>query len=300
MQFGRVPPDELIQIDYTLPEDSPMTGEVLESACSGAEFKAYVGCTKWMVKEWVGNLYPPGAMESDYLNCYTSELNTIEFGPTFYGSYTADQIKSQWADKVSGGDDFKFCPRFPTNITHIRRFKNADIQTKAFFDGIAGFGNHLGPILIQLPENFTPQQFDDLQAYLRQLPSDIPMFVEGRNKDWFVAGQSRNKLFGLLKELRLGAAISDVPGRRDVVHMQLTTPSAMIRFVGNNAHPTDRQRLDAWVERIGQWRDQGLQSLYFFMHQHDEHFAPPACVYLIEKLNKKLSMNIKVPSLNNP
>jgi hypothetical protein len=44
--------------------------------------------------------------------------------------------------------------------------------------------------------------------------------------------------------------MSDTYGRRDCVHMELTTPEATIRFAGNNLAPSDYTRLDAWVERL--------------------------------------------------
>ena len=46
--------------------------------------------------------------------------------------------------------------------------------------------------------------------------------------------------------------IVDTAGRRDMLHMRLTTPSAFIRYVGAN-HPSDYTRLDDWVERIENW-----------------------------------------------
>ena len=79
------------------------------------------------------------------------------------------------------------------------------------------------------------------------------------------------------------------------VHMRLTKPGAFIRFEGNALHKTDYQRIDTWVQRIKQWQDQGLQSVYFFMHQHDEVHSPILCKYLIEQMNQILGTSLHVP-----
>jgi hypothetical protein len=88
-----------------------------------------------------------------------------------------------------------------------------------------------------------------------------------------------------------------VAGRRDVLHMRLTTPSAMIRFVGNNLHPTDYTRIDAWVERLKVWFANGLQQLYFFVHEPDNITSPELATYLIEKLNRVCGFNLKPPKM---
>ncbi len=91
----------------------------------------------------------------------------------------------------------------------------------------------------------------------------------------------------LLHELGIGTVITDTPGRRDVLHMRLTAPVAFIRYVGNNLHPTDYQRIDAWVDRIKSWVDKGLREIYFFTHNPEELTSPEMCRYVVEQFNKK-------------
>src|SRR5690606_39286869 len=91
----------------------------------------------------------------------------------------------------------------------------------------------------------------------------------------------------------------DTAGRRDMMHMRLSTPTAFIRWVGAN-HPSDYERLDQWVDRIEQWHSAGLQNLYFFVHQNVELESPLLSAYFIEKLNKRLGINLPIPkTLNN-
>src|SRR5215469_5107383 len=99
----------------------------------------------------------------------------------------------------------------------------------------------------------------------------------------------------MLHELNKGAVITDASGRRDVVHMELPIPHAFIRFVGNSLHPTDYKRCDDWVERIVSWHEMGLQSVWFFMHQHDERYSPELADYTVEQFNKHLGTNLIRP-----
>jgi uncharacterized protein YecE (DUF72 family) len=93
---------------------------------------------------------------------------------------------------------------------------------------------------------------------------------------------------------------SDSSGRRDCVHMRLTKPEAFIRFVGNGLHPTDYSRIDDWIQRIKQWMSQGIEKVYFFMHQHEELHSPELARYLIQQLNQHCGTNIPVPKFIDP
>jgi len=124
----------------------------------------------------------------------------------------------------------------------------------------------------------------------------VPVFLEVRHKEWFANPENRNSLFNMLHQLNIGALITDAAGRRDVVHMELPTPHAFIRFVGNSLDRTDYKRVDDWVERIKQWQQMGLQSVWFFMHQHDERYSPELADYVSEQLNKHLGLSLLRPT----
>ena len=76
--------------------------------------------------------------------------------------------------------------------------------------------------------------------------------------------------------------------------MRLTTPSVFIRYVGAN-HESDYSRLDVWMDRIKRWADQGMENLYFFVHQNLEKESPVLSAYFIEKLNKELELDLTIP-----
>ena len=294
MEFGRVTPGELEEADFTLPPDPELTIKTLSAAKNDQPFRVHVGCAKWGRKEWVGKIYPLKTKDANFLDEYVKHFDSIELNATFYNVYPPATI-SKWKEKARSNPNFKFCPKFSQSISHIRRLKNADDITTIYYEGIMAFGDKLGPLFLQLSNNYTPKSFPELKAYLERLPNDVPVFVELRHKEWFADAQVRAQVFELFRQLNIGAVITDATGRRDVVHMELPTPHAFIRFVGNSLHPSDYARCDEWVERIKQWRDMGLQSAWFFMHQHDERYSPELADYVVEKLNKVLNMQILRP-----
>jgi uncharacterized protein YecE (DUF72 family) len=294
MEFGRVTTAELSQVDFTLPPDPELTIKTLKAAKNGNPLQIHVGCAKWGRKEWLGKIYPPKTKDANFLDEYVKHFDCIELNATFYNIYGPDTIL-KWKQKASSSPGFKFCPKFAQNITHIRRLKNADEITTKYYEGIMAFGENLGPLFLQVGDNFTPKSLPDLKAYLEQLPKDVPVFLELRHKEWFAVPENRENIFNLLHRLNIGAVITDASGRRDVVHMELPTPHAFIRFVGNSLHATDYSRVDEWVERIKQWQQMGLQSVWFFMHQHDERYSPELADYVIEQLNKHLGIGLMRP-----
>jgi uncharacterized protein YecE (DUF72 family) len=291
MEFGRVEISKLQDIDFTLPVGSFLPGDN-----NFGGLRIYVGCAKWAHAKWIGRLYPAGTDEKLLLQEYARHFNSIEFGASFYDIPSIEKI-AQWRAQVAGNPGFKFCPKFPQSISHVRRLKNADELTRRFYERIAGFGNHLGPLVLQLMDNFSPKSLADLKAYLAALPKEFPVFLEVRNKDWFTEPGARKELFGMLRDLQVGAVITDAAGRRDCVHMEVTTRETMIRFVGNDLHRTDYTRIDAWVKRIKEWKAQGLEAVWFFIHELDETNSPEMADYLISRLNVELGTQLQRPGL---
>ena len=297
MEFGRVETNEINDIDFTLPEDGEQTKLTLHGKAT-KDPKFFVGCAKWGRKEWVNLIYPPKTKEKDFLGEYVKHFNSIELNAVFYGIPKEDQI-IKWKEMADQREDFLFCPKVSRTITHIKRLNNAKVETDLYLKSISAFGDKLGPCFLQLGDNFGPNNLPVLQQYLGDLPRDFNLFLEVRHGDWFANSDDRKALFSLLADMKIGAAITDASGRRDCVHMELPTPKAFIRFVGNGGkflESSDKKRVDDWIERLEQWLDKGLEEIYFFLHQHDESDTPIIADYTIEKFNEKLGS--KLPRIN--
>jgi uncharacterized radical SAM superfamily protein len=66
MEFGRVTPQELVEVDFTLPPDPELTIKTLKAAKNDQPLQVHVGCAKWGRKEWVGKIYPPKTKEQTF------------------------------------------------------------------------------------------------------------------------------------------------------------------------------------------------------------------------------------------
>jgi uncharacterized protein YecE (DUF72 family) len=298
MDFGKVDSPDLETIDFTLPPDTDGTKKLLAKLKPNKKkTQIHVGCAKWERKDWVGKIYPKGTKDADFLNHYAKRFNCIELNATFYRIPTVKQVEG-WKAKV--GPDFKFSPKFTDQITHFKRLKDADAITSVFLEGINAFGENLGPVFLQTPPNYAPKNLDTLEAYIESLPDDLDLFVELRHPGWFNDKEISEKVFDMLERHGAGAIITDASGRRDCVHMRLTTSSAFIRFVGNSLHPTDYARCDDWIQRIKSWQESGIERVFFFMHQHEELHSPELCRYVIEEINKHCGTSIAVPEFVGP
>lgn len=288
MKFGKV--ENPSEVDFKIPTDNPETKNILDKA-SGKKFEAYIGCAKWNKTDLKG-FYPRGT--KDELTYYSRQFNSIELNSVFYGMPKAEQI-TKWKEKTPDG--FKFFPKITQSISHMRRLKNVEELTEIYCDAISHFEEKLGMCFLQLHENFGANEFETLKSFIESFPRAIPLAVEVRSKDWFSDKKIWDNYCSLLQKHNMANIIVDTAGRRDMMHMQLTSPVAFVRFVGCNVEEIDRQRIDDWVKRIAQWKEAGLQQLYYFVHQNVETSSPRFCAYFIEKLNKKLKLNMPVPQM---
>lgn len=290
MEFGKVEGPE--SMDFTLPADHPVTQKVLAANDMGLQ-NVSVGCAKWGKKDLKG-FYPRGT--KDELGYYSNEFNAIELNATFYNLYDEARI-IKWKDRTPSY--FKFFPKLYQEVSHYNRLGDGhELDLEKCLVGIQAFGDQLGMIFLQMPDNFGPkaENIDRLKNFITRFPQDLPLAVELRHTDWFNDAGIAKDLYGFFERHNITNILVDSAGRRDIMHMRLTTPSAFIRYVGSN-HPSDYSRLDDWIERIKSWKKQGLKDLYFFVHQNHEKESPMLAAYFIKKLNATIGTKIKIPSL---
>jgi uncharacterized protein YecE (DUF72 family) len=294
MDFGKL--ENIDGVDFTLPQDPVQTVQLLEELGNKPVKKPeiYVGCAKWGRKDWIGQVYPEGTKEKDFFSVYAKNFNCIELNATHYRIPTHKTVLD-WKSNVD--ENFRFSPKFPQIISHMKRLKNAHDATLQFYEAIKLFDKNLGTTFLQLPPNFGPKNYVDFEKYIDSLPKDFKVCVEFRHKDWFTDMPVVQEAWQMMKEKKVGSVITDAAGRRDCVHQVLTNDEAFIRFVGNSLHPTDYTRVDDWMKRIKQWLDKGLKTVYFYMHQHEEQYSPVLCSYAIKELNKVAKLHLEEPKL---
>ncbi|MFC4636139.1 DUF72 domain-containing protein [Dokdonia ponticola] len=288
MKFGKVAQPEAI--DFTLPQDHIDTERVLSANKDkdSSPLQVYVGCAKWN-KQDLKNFYPRGT--KDELGYYSSQFNCIELNATFYRLFPKEQYE-KWYDKTPEG--FKFFPKITNTISHLKRLIDAEKYIPEYLDRTLALKEKLGTIFLQMHNNFQPKNFDRVDNFINHWPSHVPIALEFRHTDWFNDLQVAERLYLALEENNMANILVDTAGRRDIMHMRLTNNEAFIRFVGAN-HESDYTRLDDWILRLQKWVAQGLTNIHFFIHQNVEVESPLLSAYFIKKLNKALSLDLKIP-----
>src|SRR3984893_14375378 len=117
------------------------------------------------------------------LSFYAAQFNTVEINHSFYRMPT-ENLLLQWAKSVPEG--FKFALKANQQITHIKRLRNCQDTLKRFLEvaSVLNDGDHLGPILVQLPPNF---KFDVplLEDFLALRPPAFSFAFEVRHASWY-------------------------------------------------------------------------------------------------------------------
>ncbi|PRX47375.1 DUF72 domain-containing protein [Salegentibacter salegens] len=291
MNFGKV--DHPENIDFTLPETHPDTIKVLNQNGNKDGFKdVRIGCAKWNRKD-LKNFYPRGT--KDELVYYSSQFNSIEFNGSFYRMYPEEQFE-KWYGKAD--ENFKFFPKVPRLISHIKRLNATEELTDDFVKNLLQLKEKLGMVFLQMREDFAPKSADRLDDFLTHWPKEIPLSAELRNVDWYADEEAANQLYALLKKRNVAHIITDTAGRRDLIHMRLSNTTAFIRYNGAN-HSSDYTRLDDWLDRLEEWHKEGLENVYFFIHQNVEEASPLLSAYFIKNFNKRFKTDIKIPKTLN-
>jgi len=289
MNFGKV--DNPENIDFTLPNNHISTNDILGKK-QADNCNVYVGCAKWSKQDLKG-FYPRGT--KDELTYYATQFNSIELNATFYRTFPIATVE-KWHQKTP--PDFKFFPKINQSISQFNRLQNCEAELNEYLDSISHLQEKLGTIFLQMHPTFAPNKFDALGSFIQQWPKGFPLAVELRHTDWYNDSIVANELYRLFEENNISNIIVDTAGRRDLLHMKLTTKDAFIRYNGAN-HESDYTRLDDWFDQIKVWIENGLENLYFFVHQNLETESPLLSKYFIEKFNNELGYDLMVPSFPN-
>jgi uncharacterized protein YecE (DUF72 family) len=256
--------------------------------------KVYIGASTWGDATWNGSVFPPKTPSTKFRQLYPQYFTAVELNATHYKIYEPE-VLYKWG-QAAYGKDFKFCPKFPQEISHHSNFRNTEHSTAAFLHGVEAFGDNLGPVFLQLGENFSPAQKDALFFYLATLPRHLTFFLEARHPLWFASSAERDQLFETLRSLDIGAVITDTPGRRDVVHMHLTLPKVFLRFVSNGMHESSFRRTDEWIQQLSKWIDSGLEEAYVFLHPGEDAAVPGLASYWTKEVNRHCRLRMPDPT----
>jgi uncharacterized protein YecE (DUF72 family) len=282
MEFGKL--EHIEHVNWDLPKEDPLTAPYLNSfKTEHHATQFYIGAPAWGRKEWIGSIYPPKTPQSEFLFHYSRNFNTIELNTTHYRIPTPENVKL-WVSKVPA--DFIFLPKIPQLISHEPGgLRDMDLLS-TWIESIDLFGSNLGPCFLQLPPTFSYAFKSELFQFLKSWPNYYELTIELRHPSWFENGHVLAPLVEYLQGRKIGLVITDVAGRRDVLHCSVSAPFSMLRFIGNSLHPSDFLRAELWSQRLALWQKQGLKKFFFIVHQPDDIKTPEMADWVIGNLNK--------------
>ena len=248
----------------------------------------YLGLPMWSNRQWIGGVFPQGANSKNFLRHYSSVFSAVEGNTTFYALPSVDVVTG-WKEQAQAGFRFNF--KFPRKITHENFLRYCGVELSEFLKRVEPLADNLGAFMIQLPDSFEPRQLDDLEKFIKQLPSSFQYSVEVRHLDFFNQGEEEIALNQLLQSYSVDRVCFDsralfsktavTEQEKDAqrkkprlpVHAIVTSTNPIIRFIGSSDLHHNQQYLLAWVDKMTQWAEQGITPTVF-IHTPDNARAP--------------------------
>ena len=139
-----------------------------------------VGCAGWSIPREAAAAFPAAG---SHLERYAAVLGAAEINSSFYRPHQT-KTYARWAASVPEG--FRFSVKLPRAITHDAKLVDIGVPLAQFAGEVAGLGDKLGYLLVQLPPklDFESQVADDFFKRLRGSFA-CPLACEARNPGWF-------------------------------------------------------------------------------------------------------------------
>ena len=201
---------------------------------------------------------------------YAKQFSTVEINHSFYRMPTESAL-SNWAKSVPEG--FRFALKANQRITHIKRLRDCESTLKRFLEiaSILNDGDHLGPILIQLPPNF---KFDRplLEDFLALRPPAFRFAFEVRHASWYT-----EETYAVLRQYETALCLSETEEQTppDVITAPFTYASLRLEEYTAKQLKTWRQRIDAWLANG--------TDVYVYLKHEDAGKAPAYARKLLGK-----------------
>jgi len=230
----------------------------------------YVGTSGYSYKEWKGSFYPEKIPAKDMLRYYSERLSTVEINATFYRMPQPSMLEN-WKEQVPGS--FRFSLKASQRITHFKRLKETDEETKYFLDtATTAIAEQLGVVLFQLPPNMK-KDLPRLETFLTLLPPTVPAAFEFRHPTWF-----DDDVLDLLRSQNRPLVVSDTDDL-PTTHIDKTADWGYLRLRRVNY---SEENLAEWVARI---RDQNWKETFLFFKHEDAGTGPRLAAQFLNLAN---------------
>lgn len=251
------------------------------------EKRLRVGTSSWSADSWKGPFYPANAKPGEFLVHYSRRFDTVEIDATWYRIPSETMVRKWERDTPEG---FRFAAKIPSVITHEKRLVGCEGEFREFLRVMDLLGPKRGPLVFQFPHDFRPDQFDNLQKFLGQLPTGFKFAVEIRHKGWLT-----ERFYDLLRSRGVALVLLDLVWMPKV---DVTTADwTYVRFIGDRKGIekktetwekliVDRTKdMEEWAPRIQKLLDEGTIVWAYFNNHYAGH-APGSIELFLEVLEK--------------
>jgi uncharacterized protein YecE (DUF72 family) len=237
-----------------------------------------LGTSGWDYPEWVGRIYPRHRTP-DKLRFYAGLFPIVEINSTFY-RLPPPSVARSWARRTP--TKFKFAAKFPQTITHDLRLVGTGAELERFLQVLHPLreAGKFVAALLQLPPSL-PFEPATVRAFYEQLPPDLPVAVEFRERSWLSP-----ESFALLRDFRLAYVVVDEPHLP--IELEVTAPFSYVRWHGRGEriwydYRYSPEELEAWVPRVKALSEKA-EAIYGFFNNHFRGDAASNCQSLSEQL----------------
>jgi uncharacterized protein YecE (DUF72 family) len=234
------------------------------------EGRLLVGTSGYSYKEWKGNFYPEKLPDREMLSFYAKQFSTVEINYTFYRMPTENTLLNMVKSVPEG---FRLALKANQKITHIQRLRGCEATLKRFLEvaSVLNEGDHLGPILVQLPPNF---KFDRplLEDFLALRPTAFLFAFEVRHPSWYT-----EETYAILRQHQTALVLSETDKQTPPEVITAGFTYARLRLENYTA-----KQIAAWRKRFDDWLAQGIDVYAYFKHE-DAGAAPAYAHKLLGK-----------------
>lgn len=230
-----------------------------------------------MYKSWANSFYPKSYPAKRHLEFYMSQFSTVEINASFY-RLPEETALTAWRKSAPLG--FLYAVKGSRAVTHFKRLKPGAKSLPILLNRCRLLGARLGPILWQLPPNFT-KNTQRLAQFAKSLPRRYAHAIEFRHPSWL-----DDEVEAVLKRHRIANVA--VSSQAMPMNFKPTANFVYVRFhglKGGAAHDYTESELEPWAEHLRRSARQGLKGFAYFNNDVNTR-APLNAQRLIEMVGK--------------
>ena len=230
----------------------------------------FVGTSGWAYPSWKPEFYPEKLAQKNFLQYYSTQLNTVEVNFTFR-QLVKDTTIQKWIAETPAG--FRFGVKAHQVITHIKRLKKTEDFVPRFLSTVQPLAQagKMGPVLFQLPPNLKADPAL-LEEFLSTLSRAVPCAFEFRHESWF-----SDATFDLLRKHKRALCVAETEER--VTPDVVTADFCYYRY-RKPTYTVEERRV--MVDRIREHVGQGRDVFAYFKHEE----TPQGAIYAKDVLHE--------------